>query len=226
MVVSDIGRLNETEVHEQLKHLYCKKGGKLEVEIDGFVVDVRNSDEIVEIQTRSLIKLRRKIESLSQTHTLRIVHPIFARTTIIKYDGFGKLVSRRASPKRGRVEQIFRELVYVADLLPNPNVILDVPFLTVEEYRRDDGRGSWRRRGVSIAGRRLVEVGETLLFRTASDFLKVIPESTPDRFTHKELADAVGLRVRDVQPITNSLRRMGLLTVAEISGREYVFGRG
>jgi hypothetical protein len=54
---------------------------------------------------------------------------------------------RRKSPKRGRLEDLFWELVSIPQLLSNPNFSLEVLMIRGEEVRRYEGKRAWRRRG-------------------------------------------------------------------------------
>lgn len=223
--MSAIGRLNETELHEQLKHLYAADDGAIEQEIDGFVVDVVRPDEIVEIQTRGLARLRRKLEALAGTHRVRVVHPIAAETVICKLSDTGDVRSSRRSPRKGRPEEVFRELTSIADLLPHPRITIDVVLVRAVETRIDDGKGSWRRRGVSIVARQLGAVVDTRSLRTALDYLSFLPESVEARFTNTDLIRESGLRYRDAQPLTSALRKMGLIRIVDKRGREQLYER-
>lgn len=220
-----IGRLNEWELHEQLKHLYAGTDGRTEQEIDGFVVDVVRGDELVEIQTRGFGRLRRKIEALSPAHPLRLVYPIALETTITKLSLGGELLSTRRSPRRGRLEEVFGELTSIADLLPHDGVTVEALLVRAVETRIDDGRGSWRRRGVSIVARQLGSVVSAHELREAADYLALLPSELGHSFTNRDLIAAGGLRYRTAQPMTSALRKMGLLRVAEPRGRERVYER-
>ena len=55
-----IGTLNEGPLHQALKALYARPGSREEVNIDGFVGDVVNGNQIVEIETRGFGALRKK----------------------------------------------------------------------------------------------------------------------------------------------------------------------
>ncbi len=221
--MSGIGGLNEWELHESLKQLYAGADGRTELEVDGFVVDVARDDELVEIQTRGLGKLRRKIEALCPSHRLRIVYPIAVETIITRLSGSGELQGTRRSPRRGRVEEVFSELTSIADLLPHERVTVEVVLVRAVETRIDDGRGSWRRRGVSIVARQLGAVVSTHELREAADYLALLPAGLGRQFTNRDLVEAGGLRYRFAQPMTSALRKMGLLRLCEPRGRERVY---
>ncbi len=95
-------------------------------------------------------------------------------------------MSRRKSPRRGRVEDIFNELVYLPRLLMNPNFELEVALVDMEEYWIDDGKGSWRRRRWSIHDKKMLELHERHLFSSPEDFKRLIPETLPARVYIKD----------------------------------------
>ena len=48
----------------------------------------------------------------------------------------GEILSRRKSPKAGRMEMVFKELVGIPQLLDHPNLRLDVLMVRAEEFWR------------------------------------------------------------------------------------------
>ena len=222
--MASIGELNETGLHEDLKRLYAD-GARTEVEIDGYVVDVLRDDEIIEIQTRHLAKLEAKLRHLARTRRVRLVHPVAASTVIVKIGTSGEVISTRRSPRRGRLEDAFREITTIAPILPRRNITVEVVLVEVVEERRDDGAGSWRRKGVSITGRRLERVVTSHRFRTGADYLSMLPAGLPDPFTNADVGALAGLPYRQVQPLTSSLRKMGLIEITGRRGSEILYRR-
>jgi hypothetical protein len=220
-----IGRINETELHRELKEIYCGATGLTEESIDGYVVDVLLPNEIVEIQTRNVGKLKRKLAKLSTDHHVRLVHPIAESKYITRVDADGEVLSRRRSPKRGRLEDAFREISSIADLLPNPNITVEIVLVTVTEIRKDDGLGSWRRKGVSIVGRKLDGIVNRHEFRETDDYRSLLPDALPELFTNQDMRELTGLRYTVVQPITNTLRKMGLIAIADKRGNALLYRR-
>jgi hypothetical protein len=221
--VSRIGSLNETDLHDQLKAIYAESHGRTEETVCGFVVDVVRDDEIIEIQTSGLGRLRRKIERFRGAYRLRIVYPVASRTRLVKLDELGAELSRRRSPRRGRVESVFRELASIADLLPDPGVTLEIAMVNAVEHRVADGRGSWRRQGVSIVGRGVEEIVSTHVFTSGTDYLALLPAELAEPFSNKDLAAAAGLRYRRAQPMTSSFRKMGLIEIAGKRGQQLLY---
>ncbi len=96
-------------------------GRCLEVPVDGYIIDIVRGDLLVEIQTRSFSSLKKKLAVLTDSHPVRLVHPIAQEKWIVKLAGdWAKPMSRRKSPKRGHVEDIFAELVSFPRLAGQP----------------------------------------------------------------------------------------------------------
>lgn len=220
-----IGTLSERSLHAAIKEWYAQPGDVLEARVEGSVIDLVRDDLLVEIQTRQVGKLKRKLEKLLDAHSVRVVHPIARERWIVKIDPDGVIVGRRKSPGRGRIEHIFRELVSIPYLVAHPNFELEVLFTREEEIRRDDGQGSWRRKGWSIVDRRLVEVLDRHLFETPADFLALLPADLPQPFTNRQLAEVLHQGLPVAQKMTYCLTRMGALRMVGKQGKANLFSR-
>jgi len=210
----DIGLLNEKPLHAALKSWYAQPGDQLEVAVDGFVIDIIQDELLVEIQTANFSGIRGKIRQLTKQYPLRLVYPVAQEKWIVKIpkaDGDSR--KRRKSPKRGRVVEIFKELVSFPELLNSPNFTLEVLLIQEEEIRRYDGRKGWRRRGWVTEERRLLEVIESHLFEQAADLWKLMPAGLPDAFTSADLAREMQISRRLSQQLAYCLRKTNLVEV-------------
>jgi hypothetical protein len=225
-VSSKISTLNEKPLHAALKGWYAQPQDQIEVPVDGFIVDLVRGDLLVEIQTRSFSSIKRKLATLAAEHPLRLVYPIAREKWIVKVaeDGRG-LLSRRKSPKRGSVEDIFQELVSFPKLLSNPNFSIDVLFILEEEIRQYDGRRAWRRRGWVTQERRLLEVVGRRPFETPGDMGALVPTSLADPFTTSELAASVSKPRRQAQRMAYCLREMGAIVPVGKRGNAILYTR-
>jgi hypothetical protein len=190
--VTTIGSLNEKPLHASLKEWYRQEGGRVEVAVDGFVVDLVRDGLLIEIQTRNFASMRRKLDRLLDSHMMRLVHPVAATKWIVKLDQDGAEVSRRRSPKRGIAADVCEELVSFPSLLSHPNFTLEIALIEEEEIRRPDAEKGWRRGGFVIEERRLVDVLETVELDSPEELLGLLPEGLPDPFTTADLADGLG----------------------------------
>jgi len=215
--------MNEYTLHSAIKQWYSLPGDMFEVNIGGFVVDVVQGSLLVEIQTKNFSAAKRKLQRLVGDHKVRLVYPIAKQKWIVRVAQSGEPLSRRKSPKKGRLVDLFHELVRLPDLIEHRNFSLEVLMIEEEEVRCNDGRGSWRRRGVSIKDRKLISVTERVLFKDEKDFLRFLPGELPDPFTNKDLSVRVAVSVNLARKITYCLKKMG--TIAEVGkrGRELLF---
>ncbi len=215
--------MTEQSLHNQLKSWYAGEGAEEEATVDGYVVDVVRDGLLIEVQTGNFSAIRDKLWDLVGGHRVRLVYPVPRVKHIIRLDGDGAQVSRRRSPKRGRVEDVFYELVYIPEICASEGFELEVALVDAEEYLIDDGKGSWRRRGWSVHDRRLVEVVERRNFTGPRDFIDLLPEDLPPEFTARQLAKAAGLRVRLAQKMVYCLRRMKVVEVCGRRGRANLY---
>ncbi len=215
--------MTEQSLHNQLKEWYTGDGAEAEATVDGYVVDVVRDGLLIEVQTGNFSAIRDKLRDLLENHRVRLVHPVPRVKHIIRLDGDGAEVSRRRSPKRGRFEDVFYELVYIPEMCVSEGFELEVALVDAEEYLIDDGRGSWRRRGWSVHDRRLIEVVECRVFRDPRDFIDLLPEDLPPEFTARQLAKASGLRMRLAQKMVYCLRRMKVVEVSGGKGRANLY---
>jgi len=215
--------MNESSLHSAIKEWYSLPRDKFEVKISQYVADIVRGDLIVEIQTMNFSAIKNKLENLVQKHKVRLVYPIAERKCIVHIDKSGEVVSRRKSPSKGKLTDLFRELVRVPQLIKEVNFSLEVLLIDEEEIRIDDGRGSWRRRGASIKDRTLISVNTRILFENSIDFLKLLPEELHETFTNKELARSKKVSVRTAQQMTYCFRRSEMIRVIEKRGKELVF---
>lgn len=211
-----IGMLREKSLHASVKTWYARPEDRLETPVNGYVIDiVRDDDLLVEIQTRSFAPLKTKLCKLTVTHRVRLVHPIAVEKWILKISEHGEELGRRKSPKRGRIEDVFKELVSIPDLVPNDRFTLEVLMIREEEVRMYDGKGSWRHPEWHKEDRRLLEVVEQHVLHNPTDVAALLPSAAalPRPFTNRGLAAAAKLRLNLAGRMTYCLRKMGALDV-------------
>ena len=223
-----IGTLREKSLHAALKRHYARPGDEIESMLDGYCIDIRRGKgkrtQLIEIQTRSFSNIKPKLAKLLPNYRVTLVHPIAAEKWILRYDTDGVLLSRRRSPKRGQLEDLFSELVSIPKLALHPNLKIEIVLTREEEIQREDGRGSWRRKGRSIYDRRLLEVVSVAKFARIDDWLMLLPEALPAAFTNLDIVCASGKPRHLVQKMTYCLRHMGVLEVIGKRRRANVFG--
>ena len=181
-------------------------------------------DLIIEIQTGSFSKVRDKLASLLPHHKVRLVYPVALEKTLVVYDhNMENVIYRRRSPKRGELLDVVDQMIHIPKLLVHPNFSLEVVLTQEEEIRSSDGRGSWRRKGISIIDRRLLSVVNRVQFFCVRDYLRLFPHELPRSFTNRILSETMKRPVRKIQKLTYCFRQMGLLRVKGKQGNALVF---
>jgi hypothetical protein len=214
-----IGTLTEQSLHAGLKRWLAQPGDAFEQRMDGYQIDIVRGRLLIEIQTANFSALKTKLTRLLEKHKVVLVHPIAEAKWIVRENKRGKPLSRRKSPKHGRIENLFDELLYIPQFVSHPNFSCMAVFTQQEEIWRDDGRGSWTRKHWSIADRRLLEVTGSHRFRDLKDFQRLIPKELATPFTHKQLAAARNIPLWQSTRMSYCLRKMGALESVGKDGR-------
>ena len=206
-----MGTLGEKPLHAALKRWYAEPGDRIEEPLDGFVIDLVRDDLLIEIQTRGFSAMKRKLATLLDEHPIQVVHPIPVEKWIVKLDDEGREMSRRKSPKRGSLLDLFAELVSFPQLLAHPNLTVEVLLTHEQEVRRFDKARAWRRRGWVVEERRLIEVVDWQLIESPADLMAWLPPALPTEFTTADLASGLGRSRGLAQQMAYCLRHGGVI---------------
>ncbi|NQU30778.1 MAG: hypothetical protein HQ525_08935 [Anaerolineae bacterium] len=221
--MSNIGVLNEKPLHASLKKWYAQPGDQIEVKVEGFVIDIVQGDLLVEIQTGNFASIKPKLNKLLSSHSVRLVYPIAYEKWIVKLPkNVGGEITRRKSPKRGRVEEVFGEMVSFPQLLENSNFSLEVLMTKEEEFWQYEGKRKWRRKGWGIKERRLLEVVDQILFEDPADWHTLLPRGMGE-FTGKDLAERMGIRKQLSQKMAYCLRKANIIKLTGKRGRANLY---
>ncbi len=223
--VHQFSTLNEKALHAALKAWYAQPGDQFEVVVERSVIDIVRDDLLIEIQTGGFGPLRRKLMRLTANHPVRLVYPIAAEKFIVREDAGGR-ISRRRSPKRGAMHDVFYQLVTFPKLMALPNFTLEVLLIREEEVRRRDGsRRAWRRKGWVTQERRLLDVLDRRVFESPEDLAAFIPADLEPPFTTADIATATGIPRWMVQKMTYCLRELGVIEIVGKTGNSLRYTR-
>lgn len=219
----------ESRLHKTLKNLYAADSqGMVEQEVAGKICDIVTRDgSIIEIQTGSLSKLHGKLGVLLPHYKVKVVYPLVVRKTIETRKKDGILVSRRKSPKKQCLLDMFAELTALFPYLLDKNFILEVLEVSVIEHRvKEDApvqlvnksrrfKRDWYKEDKSLEA-----IYSTHQFSSAQDYLALLPQELPETFTIKEASSM--LKGRNVPRMLWVLRKMGLVEQVGKQGRSMI----
>jgi hypothetical protein len=190
------------------------------------LIDIVRGELLIEIQTANFGQLRRKLTRLVETHHVRLIYPIASQKWVVRTDAKGAEIGRRKSPKRGKIEDVFGELVSIPKLMDHPNFSIEVLLIREEEIRRHAPGKAWRRRGWLRCERRLLDVVESRTFHGPADLAALLPEDLDEPFTTATLAQAKGIPRRLAQQMVYCLREMGQIQITGKKGNGLLYTRG
>ena len=202
----------ETSLHRDLKALYAGEEAQFEVSLGRYRIDVVSDGQLVEIQHGSLAAIRDKIRKLLAEHRVLVVKPIVLRKLLVKRSAKGgRTTGRRLSPKRGRLLDLFDEMVYFTRVFPHRRLTLEVPLVEIEEWRYPGHgrRRRWRTADYQVEDQKLVAVHEVYRLRTASDLAGLISCPLPRPFHTGHLADSLAVDRWVAQRIVYCCRKIG-----------------
>jgi len=243
-----IGTENESSLHRELKFQYAGPDGQTEAKTAGFVADAVNAEgEYIEIQTGSFAPLKKKAKALatlaaldelaaldgqglykrclSKRRLLRIIHPIIITKYIEVYTKRGRLLYRRKSPRRGSAWDVFNALVYAPELPLTHGLVIELALVDAAEQRVQDGKGSWRRKGVSIRDRKITAQYDRITLEKLSDYSRFIPFKKNEKFTSALLAQKAGINVDLARKSLYVLVKLGIVKKTGKKGNSLVYAR-
>jgi hypothetical protein len=222
-----INTFNEKSLHFDIKQYLLMEGDKPECSYDGFVIDIKREDLLIEIQTKNFSAMRKKLERLLDCNRIRLVHPIIKNKRITVYDSDGETVKHsRMSPKRGEINDIFEELIYIPDLICHMNLELQILLVSAEEFRIDDGKGAWRRKGISIFDRKLLQVHDSITIIHPIQLLKLLPDFTATKeFSTRDLSISMNIPQKKANKICYALKKIGLIKPISKKGNLLIYKR-
>jgi len=215
----------ERSLHAALKAIYATPGRRVEEAVDGYVVDVVDEAELIEIQTASFASAARKLRSLVAAHRVLLVHPIAVERWLVRVDADGVILGRRRSPRRGVALDLFRDLVAFPELVAHPNFRIELAMIREEEVRGPVPAGArfryprewWR------LDRRLLDVIGIVRIDGPADLLSLLPPGLPAQFTSADIA-TVARRPRTLATrATYCLEKSGAIRNAGRRGRLGLF---
>jgi hypothetical protein len=219
-----IGVERESSLHRSLKFRYAASEDLTEKEMDGFVCDGIGKDgELIEVQTGSFGPLKRKIPSFTAHSRVRIIYPIILTKYIELYSEAGILVRRRKSPRSGTVWDLFGGLLHAPELPLLPRLSVELALIDVAEKRVADGKGSWRRGGISIKDREILAWHGAIPLEKPHDYRRFAPFKRGEEFTVKDLAEKAHISTASAGKTIYVLYKMKLFKRKGKRGNSFIY---
>ncbi len=224
---SNIGGLGEKALHLTLKYFFEENPDFHEVPVGSYFADILRDDRVIEVQTRNFCSFRKKLSAVSEKMPVTVVHPIIKSKRLFWTDpDSGEISGGRISPKHGDIYGVFRELVYIRELLQRENLSFIFPVLECDEYKILCGWDGERKKG--SVRYNLVPTGLCGFYEydTAFAFASLLPECEDEYLTVKKISAEIGHRGRVASAFVNVLMYLDILRADGKEGRavKYVYG--
>jgi len=193
--VSSIGTYKESSLHKTLKYRYSD-AGKTEIPIGDYVCDGQSgSGELIEVQTGSFGPLKEKIKKLAKKKKIRLIYPVIINKYIEVYDTDGKMLRKRKSPGKGSMWDVFNALLYAPEFCLTPKLTLELVLMDITEKRIADGKGTWRRKGITVEDKVPAAWHESVILSKPRDYNLFLPFKPDETFTVNALSEKTGIKV-------------------------------
>lgn len=219
-----IGTLSEKTVHAVLKNFYEPDPAHQEIPVGTFVADILRDNEIIEIQTRNMNVMRRKLDYFLDQYPVTIVYPIVHTKWLYWIDEeTGEVSAKRKSPKTGTPYDAFYELYKIKQYLNRPGLQLCIPMIDVEEYRLLNGWSLDRKKGSTRYDRIPTALVDEYFIGSLQEYDCLIPDQLPAEFSVKDFAKASRLAPRYAQTAIQVLKYIGKIRQIGTEGRAYLY---
>lgn len=219
-----IGTLSEKTIHAVLKHYYAPDEEMHEIPIENYVADIYTGSEIIEIQTRGMDRMRKKLESFLPIYPVTVVYPIPRVKWLYWIDEeTGEVSQKRKSPKKGNPYQAFIELYKIRPFLSHPNLKFRLALMDMEEYRLLNGWSRDRKKGSERYDRIPTEFAEEICIDCVRDYMQLIPYELPEQFTAKEFAKMTKIPVRLAGTVLLIFTDLELVNRVGKKGNAYIY---
>lgn len=219
-----IGTLSEKTIHAVVKNYYEPDENKQEILIEGMYADIFNGSEIIEIQTQSFDRLRKKLDHFLPLYPVTVVLPIADTKWIYWIDpDTGERSKKRKSPKKGNPYQAFLELYKIKPYLKKAGLTVKFLFMDMEEYKLLNGWSKDRKHGSERYDRIPLALTREYTFSCPRDYMLLFPENTPDTFTSKELATFLKISPRYCSVFLNIAFYLHLVNRIGKKGNAFIY---
>jgi len=216
-----INTYGEKTLHRELKWRLEPRSAFHEVPVGKYIADIKNDDGIIEIQTRSLFKLRGKLSAFLPDYSVTLVYPVACETLIHTVDrDSGEIIRTRKSPRRGSVYGVFAEIYQLKSLLTHQNLKLRIILADVSERRY---KCENRRKGYQRIDKEINALRGEVMIDGAADYARLIPPALDGRFTSSDFSAASGLNASDSAIALNVLHYVQAVRRVGKSGRFYLY---
>lgn len=223
-----IGEYAEKSIHREIKRYLEIDESKHEIPICGYIADIVNENNIIEVQTKSFIRLKDKISTyLENGYNLTIVYPVSIKKSLNWLDPITmNIVETRRLPCRGGIYNIFDELYKIREWVRDSRITFMIITFECEEYRLLDGYGKDRKNRATKVDKVPTRILDKFIFNACKGYERFISDQLKDEFTSKQFSRACKCKLDTARKATLILRELNYIRLIGKKGREYLYIKG
>ena len=209
-IMNGIGTLSEKTVHLVLKYYFEPDETKHEIPIGKKIADIYNGEDIIEIQTKQLNRLKPKLDEFLPHYHVTVVHPVVVeRQTFYVHPATGEISPGRKCRMKAGKYLAFSELYKIKPYLTNPKFHLCLLLIGVEEYRVLNPNRKNPKKGAECNDRIPTRIFDEIYINEVYDYETFLPDSLETGFTSSDFAKAAGIGKSLAQMVLNVLNDVG-----------------
>ena len=199
-----IGTMGESILHNCLKRYMDDNIDNHEVYVDNYFADIQNGNTITEIQTKSLYKLKSKLNVFLKNYNVCIVYPLINNKWItyidIKDIKSGKFdIERfmesgiRKSPFKGDIYDVFDELYGIKDYLIHKNIKIHIYEMDILQINSNMPIRNGKRRPYSKLNKIPLGINNIYTIDRYEDWIQFLPLELGDEFTSGDFSECCNI---------------------------------
>ena len=219
---ASIGEYQEKAIHFILKNYFENDRDKMEVKIDGMVMDILNEEGIIEIQTKSFDRLKNKLDKFLDYYSFTIVYPLINSKKITWMNSENESDYNRKSPLHMNIFNSFKELYKIKKYLKHKNLHFCFVFLNIIEFKNLDGYGKDKKKKASSFNKLPIDIEKTVYFDSFKEFENIF-DGNENNFTSLELSKMKKIKLKDAQVALTVLNYLEIVERIGKTGRSYIY---
>ena len=219
---ASIGEYQEKAIHFILKNYFENDNEKMEVKLDGMVMDIVNEEGIIEIQTKNFDRLRNKLDKFLDNNSFTIIYPLIKSKKITWLNSKNAADYNRKSPINMNIFNSFKELYKIKKYLKHKNLHFCFLFLNIIEFKHLDGYGKDKKKKASSFNKLPIDIDEIKYIDNYQEFESIF-DGNENEFTSKELSKMKKIKLKDAQVALNVLNYLEIVERIGKSERSYIY---
>lgn len=225
--MNNIGTLSEKSVHSTIKDYLEPNKENQEVKVGKYIADIKNENNIIEIQTKDFKKLIPKINYyLECKYNVKIIYPIIME----KYTNWvdketHQIVERRKSPIKGSIQDFLIELYWVYEYLEKEEFNISLVLINAEEYKYLDGYGHNNKKHATKIDKIPTKIIKEINIGSIDELSILIPDTLNKEFTSKDFIKESRCKKKWIGSGIKLLREIGVIEVVRKDGNTYIYRR-